>query len=401
MRGLPLRWVAIAIFVLSSSLNYLDRQLVPALAETLKAEFHLTNQNFASLLAGFSLLYAMSAPLAGLFIDRVGLNKGMSIAVGCWSLAGMSTALAGSLPGLIAARAALGIAEAGGLPGNGKANASYLESRELALGTALNQVGISVGSFAAPLLVGYLAVPYGWRTLFFFCGMLGFVWIPVWLYTARRIPQKPRPGIVRHPSTSGMLRDRRFWALVIASILYMTLYALWTSWTTVYFVHERGMTAERANREFAWLLPLFMALGAFTGGAAAYRLIRGGMNAVRARLRVCLVSAVLLLLTAAIPYMPTTALATSAVCLSAFCVSVMSTNVYAMPIDVFGAGRAAFGIGALTCAYGVMQALISRPIGWMVDNHRFAEVLYVLAPLPLIAIALLWWVLNHDCAPGD
>jgi hypothetical protein len=35
----------------------------------------------------FSIAYALSAPFAGLFIDRVGLNLGLSLAVGLWSLA--------------------------------------------------------------------------------------------------------------------------------------------------------------------------------------------------------------------------------------------------------------------------------------------------------------------------
>ena len=137
-----LRWVAIGVFLFSSTLNYLDRQLLAAVAPLLRGEFHLTNEDYGLLLTGFSVLYALAAPFAGLFIDRVGLNAGISTAVAVWSLAGMSTGFANGLGGLLASRAALGAAEAAGVPGTGKANATYLAPQELALGTAASQIGL-------------------------------------------------------------------------------------------------------------------------------------------------------------------------------------------------------------------------------------------------------------------
>src|SRR6185369_12588454 len=185
-----LRWVAIGVFLFSSTLNYLDRQLLAAVAPLLRGEFHLTNEDYGLLLTGFSVLYALAAPFAGLFIDRVGLNAGISTAVAVWSLAAMSTGFANGLGGLLASRAALGAAEAAGVPGTGKANATYLAPQELALGTAASQIGLSIGGVAAPLLVGFLAPLYGWRTVFVVCGALGFVWIPIWLFPSRRVPKR-------------------------------------------------------------------------------------------------------------------------------------------------------------------------------------------------------------------
>jgi len=90
---IPLRWIAIGVFVLSSSLNYLDRQLLSALAPTLRSEFRLNNQQYGMIVSAFSIVYAVIAPAAGWFIDRVGLNLGASIAVALWSVAGSATAL--------------------------------------------------------------------------------------------------------------------------------------------------------------------------------------------------------------------------------------------------------------------------------------------------------------------
>lgn len=392
--SIPLRWIAIVIFLLSSSLNYMDRQLVAALAPTIKAEFHMSNQDFGVLLLGFSIVYGLSAPFAGLLIDRIGLNTGTTLAVAFWSVATMSASMVTSFTGLFASRATLGIAQAAGIPSFGKANGSYLESRELALGLAFNQIGISLGLIAAPLLATVITAHYGWRSVFLICGLLGFLWIPVWLWTARRIPHRE---IARSSSFAGandMLRDRRFWALVIANILYMTLYTLWTNWTTVYFVEARGMTQTQANQRFVWIPPVFATMGALIGGAFAFRLIRAGMPVFRARMRVCTVSALLLLSTAAVPWMPTAAWATAVICFSFSCTMIMSSNIYAMPVDFFGAGRAAFGAGALTFAYGLMQAVVSPAIGWMIDHFGFTGVFVILAPFPLAAVGVLYWMVR-------
>ena len=137
-----------------------------------------------------AIVYAVVAPAAGWFIDRVGLNLGAAIAVALWSVAGSATAWTRSFSGLLACRTVLGAAEAAGIPASGKANATYLEPRELALGTAFNQVGITLGSVAAPLLVTLMQPRYGWRSTFALCGALGFLWIPLWLFTSKRVPAR-------------------------------------------------------------------------------------------------------------------------------------------------------------------------------------------------------------------
>jgi hypothetical protein len=172
-------------------------------------------------------------------------------------------------------------------------------------------------------------------------------------------------------------------------MLYMTLYTLWTNWTTLYFVHARGMTLQDANRNFAWIPPLFGTLGGFCGGWLSFHWIRRGVAVQRARMRVCWLGAALALVTATIPLMPTPALAAVAISLSFFaCVSIV-TNVYSMPTDLFGAGRAAFGSAALTFGYGAMQAVVSPLIGRLVDQLGFAAVCATFAALPLAGIAVL------------
>ncbi|HEY4361851.1 MAG TPA: MFS transporter [Bryobacteraceae bacterium] len=413
--AVTLRWLAITLIVLSSSLNYLDRQLLAAAAPSVQSEFHLNNAQYGQIVSAFSLVYGIMAPFAGVFIDRVGLNAGVSSAVALWSLASVSTGLVRTFPALLTTRAVLGMAESAGIPNSGKANATYLKSSELALGTGLNQIGISLGAIAAPLIMAALAPLYGWRSGFIVSGVLGLLWIPLWRSMARRGPAGPvtgasapaassaRAGLTATlpacteastppaapPTIKNILRDRRFWGLVVTTLFIMTLYTLWSNWMTLYFVHERHMTQDEANRQFAWIPPVFAGLGGLSGGAIMYRWINRGMNVIRARLRLCTTAAAILLLTAAIPLAPTSGIAAAAISLSFFFSVALSGAVYALPIDLFGPARAGFSVAALTCAYGWMQTLLSPLIGGTVDRFGFSAVCVSLSFTPLLGVAIL------------
>jgi MFS transporter, ACS family, aldohexuronate transporter len=386
-RAARLRWLVIGVLVLSTALSFVDRQVLAALAPFLKEQFHLTNEGYGLVVSAFSLAYAVCAPAAGLLIDRVGLNLGVSVAVGLWSLAGVATGLVGGLGGLMACRAALGVAESGGIPATAKGFAIYLKPSERAMGTALNQVGITLGMMAAPLLVGGLAVAYGWRMAFVATGIAGFAWIPLWLATARSNP--PRVAENRAERIAVPWRDWRLWALAAANILMMTVYSLWMNWTTVFLVSAHGLSAADANRQFAWVPPVFASLGGLAGGWLSMRWARSGSGLYSARLKVCAIAAVLLTSTALVPAVPSARLATALISLSFFTAVAMSSNIYAMPLDLFGAGRAAFAVSILTASYGLMQAVVSPLFGHVIDLYGFAPVCVVCGVLPLAALGLL------------
>jgi ACS family hexuronate transporter-like MFS transporter len=399
MRKIPLRWIAITIFLFSSMLNYLDRSLLAAVAPALRSEFQLSNHQYGQIVSVFSLVYALTAPLAGLFIDRVGLNIGAAVAVLVWSGAGAMTGLTSTFRGLIATRTMLGVAEASGIPLFGKANALYLEPRELALGTAFNQIGISLGLTLAPLVVAAIAPVYGWRMAFPVCGALGLIWVPLWLFTARKIPARPAGKSTTHARLSDVLADRQLWALIVSTVFMMCLYTLWTNWTTLYFVEQWHLTQEAANSRFAWIPPVFSTVGGFFGGWMAFHWIRGGTRVISARMRVCWICAVAALIaTAAVPLMPNMFLAAAAVSISSFWGVCITTNLYALPIDMFGPARAGFGVAALTFSYGLMQTILSPGIGWVVDHFGFNAVCLGMAGMPLVGVWILSWSTQEPSA---
>jgi MFS family permease len=78
---------------------------------------------------------------------------------------------------LLACRAWLGVAEAGGIPAAGKAIQQYLKPEERALGNGLNQTGVFLGAILAPPVATWLAIHYGWPSAFLATGAAGIFWI--------------------------------------------------------------------------------------------------------------------------------------------------------------------------------------------------------------------------------
>jgi ACS family hexuronate transporter-like MFS transporter len=388
--SLPLRWLAIGVFVLANVLNFLDRQVLAAVAPTLKQTFHLSNTQYGTLVSAFSLAYAVTTPFAGLFVDRIGLNAAVITAIAMWSAASISTGAVTGYGGLLISRASLGLGEACALPILSKANASYMRPSEWGLANAAGSVTLTIGSVAAPLLVAWVAPSYGWRSVFVISGSLGLLWLVLWWFTARRIPTTRTAAVASLlVPLRKVLRDRRLLGVAIAYPLVMTVFILWLNWTTVYLVQEHHMTQMAANQNFAWIPPIFGTLGGLFSGWLAFHWIRRGMDALQARVRICILCAPLFIVTAIIPYLHSASLAIAAVALSLFACQSVIGSLNVIPLDLFGLGRAAFSISLLGCAYSLMQTFVSPLIGASVDHFGFAAVCTTVAVLPLMGVWIL------------
>jgi MFS transporter, ACS family, hexuronate transporter len=385
----------LAVFVLCSTVNFLDRQLLAALAPTIKKEFGLTNGQYGQILSAFAFTYTAVTPVFGWMMDRIGLSVGMTIAVGLWSLAGVATAFTRSFAGLFACRAALGSGESAGMPGLAKANGLYLKPAEYPASLAANHVTISLGAAAAPLLVALVAPHYGWRSVFVICGALGLLWIPLWLFTSSRIGsgiQAAAPPQILH----SVLEDRRMWHLAFANALIMTAYAVWTSWTTIYLVQEYRINEMEANRSFAWIPPLCATAGGFIGAWLGWLWIRRGVGILNARMRVCWMGAAGLMAGAVLPFMPSPAAATAVICANMFFCMLLQTNLHSLPIDLFGPANAGRSVSVLAFSYGLTQVVISPLVGLAVDRAGFRPISALLAALPIAGVLVLTYSIRQN-----
>jgi ACS family hexuronate transporter-like MFS transporter len=378
----------LSVFVLSTTINYLDRQMLATLAPLLRHDFALSNAQYGLILTAFSVTYAASAPFAGMLIDRIGLNRAISLAVGLWSCAGIATGFTRGLAALVGCRAVLGIGEAGGIPAAGKAIHQFLHPSERALGNAVNQAGVSLGMILAPPVATFLAVRGNWRTAFVVTGVLGMAWIPLWNWAARHTPATAEPKLATGAGAE-ILRDRRLWAFVAANALSMVGYSLWTNWTTLYLVGVHHLTLVQAAW-YAWIPPVFATVGGMAGGWLSWRFANRGVPMAAARFRVCFIASAISLATAAIPLAPTALWASAAISLSIFAVSAISVNMYSLPLDVFGGARAAFAVSILVSSYGAVQAVLSPAFGKIIDLYGYAPLSALAALTPFAACYVLW-----------
>jgi len=395
------RALIVAVFAVSLSVTAIDRNLLAAVWPVLQTQLHLTNGRYGLLVAGFSIAYGSFAPISGLLVDRFGFTRVALLSVALWSLLGIATAFAPTFQVLLLCRILLGCAESASLPCVAKAYVTYLSPPERTMGTATTQIALTLGSVGATLLAGGLTAKYGWRSSFLVAGSLGLLWIPVWSRMAAKYPVAPQDTSPESAPTAigALLRKPGLWALIVASLLVMPLYSLWTNWTTLYLVRERGLSASAANLHFAWIPPVLAMLGGISGGWLAMHGARKGRPVQQSRFLVCFWAALALLLTATIPILPSAGWATAAIGMSFFCTLCISINVYAMALDLFGTDHASFVFSLLTATYGLMQTVISPLIGSWVDHHSFSAVCVLGAISPLCGIAILYAAVFRNKLP--
>src|SRR4051812_15993810 len=178
-------WVPCIGMALCSWLSFVDRQVLNILSPTIIADTGLTAQDFTTATSFFFLTYTLGNPVWGSVLDYVGLRVGMLLAVGVWTAASMSHAAMSSFLGFAMARALLGLGEGGTFPGGLRTAVESLPASVRARGIALSFSGGTIGAVMIPLLLGPLAIKYGWRIAFLAPGGFGIAWLIIWPAIAR------------------------------------------------------------------------------------------------------------------------------------------------------------------------------------------------------------------------
>src|SRR4051812_1040469 len=90
------RWYICALLFFSTTINYLDRQVLSLTwKDYLVPEFHWTDNDYGTITALFSIFYAISMLVAGRFVDWMDTKKGFLWAIGIWSVGACIHALCG------------------------------------------------------------------------------------------------------------------------------------------------------------------------------------------------------------------------------------------------------------------------------------------------------------------
>ncbi len=103
-----------ALLVLAAILNYLDRLAISQLGPTLLKELSLNRTEWGWINSAFSLVYIFTSFFGGMWIDRIGVRKGLAISVIIWALAAMGHASATGFWSLCGWRMLLALGEGPG-----------------------------------------------------------------------------------------------------------------------------------------------------------------------------------------------------------------------------------------------------------------------------------------------
>ncbi|HEU0167501.1 MAG TPA: MFS transporter, partial [Chloroflexota bacterium] len=183
------RGAALAVLVGIQFLNYFDRNVTPAVAAQVQHDFGLSDAQLGLAGSIFILAFALAVLPLGRWADRGARRTVIGIVVGVWGVATFASGLARSYWQLLAARAVLGIGEAGYYPAASSMLADHFgkEQRGRAFGP-INS-GVALGAAAGMIVSGVIATRVGWRPAFFVAGLPALVLA----FLAFRLPE-PRRG---------------------------------------------------------------------------------------------------------------------------------------------------------------------------------------------------------------
>ena len=174
------RWTICTLVFFATTINYLDRNVLGLLKTVLTDEMNWTESDYAHVVMAFQLAYALGMLGIGRVIDKVGTKLGYFFSLLGWSIAAMVHGLAYNTFTFGAARAFLGVTEAGNFPAANKTVAEWFPKKERALATGIYNSGANVGAILAPLCVPWIAVNWGWKWAFVVTGAVGLLWLFFW-----------------------------------------------------------------------------------------------------------------------------------------------------------------------------------------------------------------------------
>jgi MFS family permease len=169
------KWWVVAMLWLISFFNYADRQAIFSVFPLLEREMGLTPVQLGLLGSSFAWVYGLSAPFAGMIVDRVKRKTAILGGLQAWSIICVATVLSTNFRHLFFWRAAEGLGETFYYPASMSLISDYhgRDTRSRAMG--LHQTSVYVGTIGGGFFAGLIGQYYGWRLSFVVFGGLGIL----------------------------------------------------------------------------------------------------------------------------------------------------------------------------------------------------------------------------------
>lgn len=289
------RWWLLGLVMAAGILNLVDRQVISVLKPLIEVDLHWTDADYGKLASLFQFSAALAFLACGWIVDRLGVKWATPGGVLAWSLAAMAHGWAVTMGQFSAVRIALGATEAMGTPSFVKTLGAVFSARTRSLTFGLSNAASSIGAIVTPLFLPLVGLSIGWRGAFILVGLMGVVWVAVWLAVTRGVSfADPKPA-VRTSALGGirtLLGDRRTWGIAGAKALSDQVWWLLLFWAPDFFHRVYGVGVAELGPPLA-VAYTGSAVGSVVAGWAGTRLLARGYSLNTVRKSVMLVCALL------------------------------------------------------------------------------------------------------------
>ncbi|SFM82795.1 MFS transporter [Variovorax sp. OV329] len=393
-------WFAFAMTIGLMMVDYIDRQVIVSLFPHLKAAWGLSDKQLGALVSAVSVTVALGAVPIALVADRFSRVKSIVAMATVWSLASISCMFTRNYGQLLAARAVVGLGEAGYGSVGAALIASHFPARMRGALMAAFFSAASIGSVLGVLLGGVISAKFGWRAAFGIVGVPGLVLALLYLAVRdyRTVELTPRIEEATR-STRGtvgaivgrLMRCRTLlWVCIAAPAQLILVSAIW-AWLPSYLNREHGMAPEQAAMRAA-LVVLCGALGSVVWGAVADR---AGRRRPAAKLRVtalvCVASAAVLALgfgASHIGIALTAQMQFALLALGGFLMTCSVGVVAAVVIDVVHPGIRATGASVLSLFQNLLGLAAGPFIAGLLSDAWTLQ--HALVAMPVFGLLAAW-----------
>jgi MFS family permease len=271
---------ALGVLTAINLLNYLDRYVVSALFESLRADLWLTDTRLGFLATGFIVVYMVASPAFGILGDRRPRLPLLAVGVGIWSIATVLSGFARGYWTLLAGRAAVGIGEAAYGTISPGLIADHFGPERRGRAFAFFFAAIPVGAALGYAVGGVVDRTLGWRAAFFFAGAPGLLLALACL----RLVDPPRGAAESTWGTAGaggiaatyrrFLGNRPYVLTVLGYAAYTFAVGGMSWWMPAFLERTRGVPRTVATVQFGAIVIATGFLGTFAGGYVADALRR-------------------------------------------------------------------------------------------------------------------------------
>ena len=245
-------WVLALVATFTMVVSYLDRQVLAVLSNEICHDLHIDETHYGFLASAFSIAYLVGTPLAGKWLDAIGVRRGLLIAVCAWTVVSAFHSLAFTFAAMFGMRILLGFAESPSFPGSAQTISRTMPVKERPRALGILFAGSPIGAIIAAPLSAVIAAHYGWRASFLGVAAIGAIWIPVWLFAAWRNPARDLLDLRAHAQTPqaklslpALLREKAVYRAMILVVGVAPTAGFLLLWGAKFMRHEFHATLQQ------------------------------------------------------------------------------------------------------------------------------------------------------------